>query len=1071
MKASDPHTFTKIQSNNNASQQRTMQGHNHQQQKLGPRGGQRGGREQYVARPPQPGNSNAYGTPPGRTASAPPNTGAGDMAQVPPQAFYPYSQGQPFVPNMYYQQQQMMMNPAMQQGAVPPSGQVMPQQSQQQRNPKQNQAASGTPMQSKPSGPGQQPKMSNGQPVPGSMPQFVQGYPRGPMPPHMAGMPMFPYQVPMYPGNPYAPPGQQQQQRPSPSVAQPREKKVLEIINPKTKETILPSKQKPSSGSKEPVPEAAKSKANAKPAATVAPSVEKESAQEENQSKEMNAAPVHDARAELLASAKRALESDKPMRKDTGDGKKGAVEKPGTSNREPVVGSAEERKKSTSTAQPTAVQLAALQQKERQEKQRAVEEEEQRKIAERKAREEEARRLLVAKEKEAAAAKEKLAKEKQDRLKAEIDAKKKMEEKKQALEKLERQAKSEPKVSALGNKINKPSESTSPVVVPTKSSSGKITYAVELLLQFRERFRDVPAALSPNVIDMTNIISKPKNMGRQQFSGGRDRGDGRHSHGRHGQQQPQRQSAGGQWQRRAPRGHDPRGGRSAPRPGGTIGLKVDPLKKTANAWKRQKASSSEEQALRSVTQILNKLSRENFEKLVGRILEINITSLSMLERVVELIRNKALVEPKFGDLYADLCRELQIKTEANGYKAWSFIQIIEREGEFFWTTTDNSEAEGYLEGPYETQAAAEKTATKRSELRRILLGQCQEEFEKENHYEELEKSKSEHLEKLKESKSDEEKQKIQTEIAEIDYKTSRLKQRILGNIQFIGELFKKGILTVRVLTWCVSKLMNQDETGEVAKVPDEESLECLCKLLTTIGEVYEKKADPAIVDNVFAVLHDFSNNTKLANRHRFMIKDVIDLRGSGWKARRKEAKAKKLDEIRKDVEKEQAAKKAESVSHSRIPRGYQSRGGGKPKSSREVIRSVATGSKMMSGGFKIGGAGNHTIGSQDVRQQPGPGRAGNMRFGGPRTASLGKSNIGGATGESCCVLFSATFRPDCGSNSRCKTCCWSSYFVSSRRRWRTRRVIHEAWPASTSSCRVSWCRICCDTAKTKGTGN
>lgn len=988
MNASDPRTFSKIQSSNNASQERTMQGHT-QQQKVGQRGGQRGGREQYAVRPQQPGSAGNYGPRPGRTSSAPPNAGAGDSAQM-PQAFYPvaYGQGQAYMPNMYYQQQQFMMNPAVQQGGVPANGQVIP--PGQQRNPKQAQGAQG--QAPKPTA-DQQPKLPNGQPMGAGVPPYMQGagFPRGSMPP-MGNMAMYsPYQVPMYPPQYQYPMPASQQQRPASNVTQRREKKVLEIIDPKTKEAIVPSKQSAANGSKEGAVEG-----QAKAAAATAQKGKAEKPEEENQSKEMNAAPVQDARAELLASAKRALESDKTAREKAAEGKKGVAEKPrvevAVKPVKPALESPENAKKTPSIVQKAAgIPTEAQQKKELEEKARAREEEERK---ERKAREEEAQRLLVAKANKASAAKEEFAKE-QERMKAEIEAKKKMEEKKQALEKFKREANSE-KVSALGNKMVQPSDvkvPSPPIVAPsTRSSSGKTTYAVEVLLQFRDKFTDVPQALSPSVIDMTNIIKKAQqSMGRSQFSSPRE---GRHS--RHQQQPVQRQSAGGQWQRRGPRGHgDPRGGRAAPRPAANMGLKVDPLKKTANAWKRQKATSGEEVALRKVTQILNKLSRENFEKLVVQILEINITSLSMLESVVELIRNKALTEPKFGDLYADLCFALKEKTESSRYKAWSFIQILERDGQFYWTTSDDPEAEGYAEGPYETREIAEKTATKRSELRRILLGQCQEEFEKENHYEELERSKGQLMEKLKDCKTEEEKQKMQAEIAEIDYKTSRLKQRILGNIQFIGELFKKGILTVRVLTWCISNLLNQDESGST-KVPDAESLECLCKLLTTVGEVFESKSDPTFLNNFFDLLRDFSNDKKLANRHRFMIKDVIDLRANKWKARRKETKAKKLEEIRKDVEKEQAAKKAESAAHSRIPSKFQHRGG-KPKTARgEVIRSVATGSSMMSGGYKIG-AGSHHTGSQDVRQQPGPARSGSMRLSAPRPSNFGnKSNLGGA---------------------------------------------------------------------------
>jgi hypothetical protein len=50
--------------------------------------------------------------------------------------------------------------------------------------------------------------------------------------------------------------------------------------------------------------------------------------------------------------------------------------------------------------------------------------------------------------------------------------------------------------------------------------------------------------------------------------------------------------------------------------------------------------------------------------------------------------------------------------------------------------------------------------------------------------------------------------------------------------RFIGELFKLGMLTTNIMQRCIKDLLN---------AADEESLECLCKLLTTIGKDLENK--------------------------------------------------------------------------------------------------------------------------------------------------------------------------------------------------------------------------------------
>lgn len=55
----------------------------------------------------------------------------------------------------------------------------------------------------------------------------------------------------------------------------------------------------------------------------------------------------------------------------------------------------------------------------------------------------------------------------------------------------------------------------------------------------------------------------------------------------------------------------------------------------------------------------------------------------------------------------------------------------------------------------------------------------------------------------------------------------KARRRSLGNIKFIGELFKLKMLTEAIMHDCVVKLL---------KNHDEESLECLCRLLSTIGK-------------------------------------------------------------------------------------------------------------------------------------------------------------------------------------------------------------------------------------------
>ena len=66
--------------------------------------------------------------------------------------------------------------------------------------------------------------------------------------------------------------------------------------------------------------------------------------------------------------------------------------------------------------------------------------------------------------------------------------------------------------------------------------------------------------------------------------------------------------------------------------------------------------------------------------------------------------------------------------------------------------------------------------------------------------------------------------------AERQYERSKVKRRMLANINFIGELFKVQMLTSNIMHYCITTLL--DEKNE----PDEEKIELLCKLLQSIGE-------------------------------------------------------------------------------------------------------------------------------------------------------------------------------------------------------------------------------------------
>merc|ERR1711956_109174 len=63
------------------------------------------------------------------------------------------------------------------------------------------------------------------------------------------------------------------------------------------------------------------------------------------------------------------------------------------------------------------------------------------------------------------------------------------------------------------------------------------------------------------------------------------------------------------------------------------------------------------------------------------------------------------------------------------------------------------------------------------------------------------------------------------------------RKRSLGNIRFIGELYNLKMLTDRIMHEIIRRLLTQT---------DEESLECLCWLLNTIGKQLDQCTEAKI---------------------------------------------------------------------------------------------------------------------------------------------------------------------------------------------------------------------------------
>ncbi|XP_052472579.1 eukaryotic translation initiation factor 4 gamma 1 isoform X10 [Carassius gibelio] len=256
------------------------------------------------------------------------------------------------------------------------------------------------------------------------------------------------------------------------------------------------------------------------------------------------------------------------------------------------------------------------------------------------------------------------------------------------------------------------------------------------------------------------------------------------------------------------------------------------LNKAEKAWKPtvKRSGRPEEdepeflktqELFKRVRSVLNKLTPQMFQPLMKQVTELSIDTEERLKGVIDLIFEKAISEPNFSVAYANMCRCLM------GLK----VPTSDKPG-----VTVN--------------------------FRKLLLNRCQKEFEKDKDDDEIFEKKQKELD----AATGEEKQRLKEELEDAKDKARR---RSLGNIKFIGELFKLKMLTEDIMYICIIKLL---------KNHDEENLECLCCLLSTIGkDLNFQKAKPQM-DQYFNQMEKIIKERKTSSRIRFMLQDFLDLR-------------------------------------------------------------------------------------------------------------------------------------------------------------------------------------------------
>ncbi|KAF7315030.1 MI domain-containing protein [Mycena indigotica] len=249
-----------------------------------------------------------------------------------------------------------------------------------------------------------------------------------------------------------------------------------------------------------------------------------------------------------------------------------------------------------------------------------------------------------------------------------------------------------------------------------------------------------------------------------------------------------------------------------------------------------------------VKSLLNKLATEKFDSLSDQIIQWANKSEKekdgrTLIQVIRLLFEKASDEAIWSEMYARLCRKMmeQIspKVQDDGIK--------------------NAEGKPIAGGQL---------------FRKYLLNRCQEDLERDRG-----QGKAAAQEKKNEEGGNGDSKKDSVLYADEYYAAQKAKRQGLGLIKFIGELFKLQMLTERIMHECVKKLLGNVEN------PEEEEIESLCKLISTVGSLLDTQKARAHMDVYFSRMKELAKSKSVSSRMQFMLQDVIELRDRKWAAR------------------------------------------------------------------------------------------------------------------------------------------------------------------------------------------
>ncbi|XP_043066155.2 eukaryotic translation initiation factor 4 gamma 2, partial [Drosophila bipectinata] len=242
-------------------------------------------------------------------------------------------------------------------------------------------------------------------------------------------------------------------------------------------------------------------------------------------------------------------------------------------------------------------------------------------------------------------------------------------------------------------------------------------------------------------------------------------------------------------------------------------------------------SEKNDAVFRRVRGILNKLTPEKFQELSDELLKLDLNSIVILNGVILLIFDKALDEPKYSSMYAQLCKRLSEEAPS-----------------------------------FDKEQQPNNSCT----FLRLLIAVCRDKFNN----------------RLKRDENDNRERPPPENEADEEERRHLAKQRMLGNVKFIGELNKLDMLSKNVLHQCIMELLDKKKKRTAGAQEMCEDMECLAQLLKTCGKNLDSEQGKELMNQYFETLERRSKSFEYPPRIRFMLKDVIELRQNHWVPRK-----------------------------------------------------------------------------------------------------------------------------------------------------------------------------------------